>query len=83
MILMNTQLLARVLAIVSITLLGTIAIAMTPLLFESNRDYDTAINSHIEFLVPLLGIGLVVGVISYLVLNLIHRSSQHNRSEES
>ncbi|MGQ4532562.1 hypothetical protein ACUIAC_04685 [Dermabacteraceae bacterium P13138] len=76
---MDKQKLARLSAIVSITLLGAIAIVMTPFLFGG----DNTTAHTLKLLALLLGIGLVIEVISYVTLKLLHKSDQKNASEES
>ncbi|MGQ4576390.1 hypothetical protein ACUH93_08280 [Dermabacteraceae bacterium P7006] len=76
---MDKQKLARLSAIVSITLLGAIAIVMIPFLFDG----DNTTTHTLKLLALLLGIGLVIEVISYVTLKLLHKSEQKNTSEES
>ena len=69
---MDSHKLAKLLAIVSVTLLGAIAITMIPFLFDGEFMKALWLSGDIELLALLLGIGLVVGVVSYVVLKLLH-----------
>ena len=76
---MDKQKLARLSAIVSITLLGAIAIIMIPLLFGE----DHATMHSIKLLALFLGIGLAIQAISYATLKLLCKPDQKNTSKES
>lgn len=78
---MNTNKVAKLLAIMSITILGTTSHNDDPYLFLGDRDYVTVLSnilSNIKLLTLSLGIGLVAGVVGYATLNLLHRSDEQN-----
>lgn len=75
MIVMSKHKLARLLAIVFITLLGTISIMMVPFLFARGNMKWSEFSGSIELLLLFLCIGLVVGAVSYVILKLFQGSN--------
>lgn len=75
---MQIHKLARLLAVVSITLLGTLAVLVTPSLFD-RWPVESVIDSSDTWLQGLLiGGGIIVAAVSYLVLKLLTRSDRRD-----
>ncbi|WP_165216077.1 hypothetical protein [Schaalia sp. ZJ1691] len=82
---MDKNKLVRLLAIVSITILGTIVIALIPFLFaegiwERVEFFDDIeFFGDIKFLLLFLGVGLITGGVAYAILKLFQGSDHEHR----
>lgn len=74
MIVMDMRELARLCAIVFVTVLGTIAITLVPFLFADGVMEWVEFLGNIKHLLFFLGIGVVVGAVTYVILNLFQGS---------
>ncbi|MBD3689147.1 hypothetical protein H8R18_06320 [Nanchangia anserum] len=79
---MDTKTLARLLAVLSITLLGILALTTIPLLFDKNPNRMTTLNDA-ELLIALCGIGLIMATVSYTTLKQLPRYDPQDKPEGS